>query len=444
VTRTVTGNPSSAPAPEPQFLTQIETADIPAVYRRFANVIGERSWKRRVNQMKAEIEGNHFLTHYLRNENDIAFGLERCGDLIERYGQVPRHLEATRLVYPAISFAAQTLSMMDLATHVEAERLRKRVKGALNNPNGMRALRLELTVATHFARRGHRLEWPEMTGDGTFDLLVPNLGGRGVEVECKSISDDKGRNIHRREALAFHHLLASELGATRKNLSAGLAVVLTVPSRLPSRHEECKALAKRVRQQIIIGQSARLDDGSDVRIAEFDLAQLGNVANDRRPEVMREIVASITGTQNREAMIIGTEKGGALAFVVESAENDDLLDATFRTLSDAARRQLTGKRPGMLIAGFDGLDGEQLLSIARQDNNALLHPTALRIRVSRFLSSQNRDHVVGVSFLSRSALRPVAEGIVDSGGMTYYFPRRESPFWDDEFSGLFAPHSQSE
>jgi len=96
------------------------------------------------------------------------------------------------------------------------------------------------------------------------------------------------------------------------------------------------------------------------------------------------------------------------------------------------------------MAGFDGLDSEQLLSIARQDNDPQFPPTGLKIKVSRFLSSHNRDHVVGVSFLSRSVLRLVADGIVDSGGTAYYFPRRESPFWHDDFSGQFAPRSQSE
>ena len=427
--------------PVPSLLTQMGTADIPAVYRRFADVVGARHWKHRVMQMRAAIRGNHALVHYLYNENDIAFGLQRCHDLIERYGQLPSDLEATRTLYPAISFAAQALSMMELAPRVGAERLRKRVEGALKNPNDMRALRLEFSTATHFARRGYRLEWPEMTGGGRFDLLVPDTGRRGLEIECKSVSNDKGRNIHRREALDFNHLLAGELGAIRKNLSVGLAIVLTVHNSLPTRHDERKALATRVRQQITIGRSARFDDGSDIRISEFDLARHGSVANDNRPEVVRVIVDDVTGTKNREAMLIGTEKGGALAFVVQSSVNDDLLDATFRTLGDAARRQLTGTRPGVLIAGFDGLDGEQLLSIAEQDNDPQQEPTALAIRVSRFLSSDNRDNIVGVGFLSRGALRPVTDSIMDSGGTAYYFPKRESPFWHDDFSGLFTRRS---
>jgi len=417
--------------------TEIGTADIPDVYRRFATLVGARHWKHRVAQIKAEIRSNRFLADYLLAENEIAFALERSGDFIERYGQLLGGVAATHPLYAAIGFAAQVLSMMDLASRVEAERLKKRVVGALKNPNHMRGLRLELTVATHFARRGYRLEWPEMIGNGTFDLLVPDIGRDGLEVECKSVSSDKGRSIHRREALAFHHLLEGGLRSIRKNLGVGLAIVLTVPHGLPTRYDKRQALAKRVVQQIAIGHSARFDDGSDIRITEFNLARLGDIRNEGRPEVARETIDSVTATRNRECMVTGTARG-ALVFVLQSMVEDDLLDETFRTLGDAARRQLTGKRAGLLIAGFDGIDGDQLVSVAGQDNDPQQPPTALAIEVSKFLSSDNRDHVVGVGFLSRGALQPVADGIVESGGTAYNFPKRDSSFWQDDFSGLFS------
>lgn len=135
------------------LLTELDTADIADVYNRYAEVVGERHWRHRVAQMKAAIKGNRFLSDYLHTENSIAFGLARCGDLIARYGSLPDNTEATRALYPAIGFAAQVLSMMDLATRVEAERLQKRVEGALKDPDNMRGYRLELGIATHFARR---------------------------------------------------------------------------------------------------------------------------------------------------------------------------------------------------------------------------------------------------------------------------------------------------
>lgn len=418
--------------------TELTTAEIPEIYRRFARVVGDKHWKRRVSVIKTEAKGSRFLVDYLHVENSIAFALDRCRDLAVRYGDLPRVEAENRELYPAIGFAAQVLSVMDISSPQEAERFRRRVQGALSNPDDMRGLRLELMAATHFVRRGHKIIWPEMNGLGTFDLLVESIGIAGLEIECKSISNDKGRKVHRREALDFYHLLWPHLAPVRKGLKAGLSVVLTVPGRLPTQYKDRVTLAQHVSQQILIGRSGKLDDGSDIRLSEFDVTNLGNLANDRRPEVVRAVVENVTATQNREAMVIGTHAGGALAFAVQSAARDSPLDVVFDTLSDAARKQVTGTRPAMLLAGFHGLSGEQLLAITDHDNDPAQQQTALHLGVGKFLSSPDRDHVVGVGFLSRSALFPERDGLVDSGGAAYIFPRRESTRWHDDFSGLFS------
>ncbi|WP_139235522.1 hypothetical protein [Paenacidovorax caeni] len=92
----------------------------------------------------------------------------------------------------------------------------------------------------------------------------------------------------------------------------------------------------------------------------------------------------------------------------------------------------------MFLAGLDGLEAESLMDLAQQDGAGDQPPIALRIRVSEFLANQGRDHVVGVGFISKGGLRPVAGGVTDSGGSAYVFPKRESPFWHADFSGLFA------
>lgn len=413
---------------------------MPDVYRRFALVVGESHWRQRVRAVRATIKSNRFLSDLLHTENSIAFSLARTGDLIARYGRLPDEEVETRALFPAISFAGQVLSLMDLATPVEAERLRRRVQDTLKNPDSMRGYRLELGVATHFARRGYKVEWPEILDKGTFDLLVTDLTGASLEIECKSVSADKGRRVHRHEALTFHNLLWPELAAIRKNLRSGLAVVLTVPGRLPSRHGDRLALARRVRQQINLGQSARFEDGSDIRISEFDVKCLGDLSKDRAPVSVRPVIDKVTATQNREGLVLGTAAGGALVFVVQSAENDDLLDTTFETLSQAAKRQLTGMRPGILVAGFDSLEAEQLLSIAQQDRDPQKVPTALALKVSKFLSAQHRDHLVGVAFLSRGAIFPEIDGSSDSG-VAYYFTNSKSSRWNESFSGLFSARS---
>jgi len=54
------------------------------------------------------------------------------------------------------------------------------------------ALQFELSVATHFTRRGLHVQWPEMTGVGTFDLLVDGLDTQPLEVECSRFRTTKG------------------------------------------------------------------------------------------------------------------------------------------------------------------------------------------------------------------------------------------------------------
>ena len=418
--------------------TELTTAEIPEIYRRFAHIVGDQHWKRRVSVVKAEAKGSHSLADYLHAENSIAFALDRCRDLVVRYGNLPRAQAENRKLWPGIGFAAQVLSMMDIAPRQEAERLRRRVHGALNNPDDMRGLQLELMAATHFARRGHNIAWPEMNGIGTFDLLVESIGSSGLEVECKSISDDKGRKVHRREALAFYDLLLPHLTPLRKSLTAGLSVVLTVPGRLPTQYKDRAALAKHVSRQILIGRSATLDNGIDVRLAEFDVNSVGHLANDRHPAVVRTAIDNVTATRNREGMAIGTSAGGALIFALQSAASDSLMDAVFDTLSTAARNQVTCTRPAMLLAGFCGLNGEQLLRIAEQDNDPVQRPTGLSLGASKFLFSPDRDHVVGVGFLSSSALLPEQNGLIDSGGTVFFFPKRASKQWHDDFNGLFS------
>lgn len=354
--------------------TELDTAEIPELYLRFANVIDDKHWKNRVSLLKSAIRGNRFLKDYLHAENTIAFALDWCRDIVAKNGDIAQAEADSQELYPAIGFAAQVLSVMDISSPVEAERIRRRVHGALINPDDMRALRLELIAATHFVRRGHKIVWPEMCGLGTFDLLVESLGSAGLEIECKSISDDKGRKVHRREVLEFYNLLWPHLAQTRKTLSLGLSVVLTVPGRLPTQHKYRVALAKNISRQILIGQSAKLYDGSDIRVSEFDAADLSNLVSNKRPRMVRDAIDNLTKTQNREAMIIGTEAGGALMLTVQSAAPDTLLDSVFDILSTTAKKQVTGTRPAILFVGFHGLHGEQLLSIAHQDNDSTQQP----------------------------------------------------------------------
>lgn len=246
--------------------TEIFVEQIPDVYLRFAQAIGESHWKKRASALRQEIKGNRFLERYIRDENSVAFQLDHLRELKEKYGAIPPEALANDDIFPAISLAAQVLSIMEHSSTSQARQLERRVHGALKNTDDLRALQLELSAATHFIRRGYRVSWPELNGLGTFDLLVEDAGPSGLEIECKSFSTDKGRKIHRRDALEFHSILNSHLGSVKRGLKTGLSAVLTVPGRLPLRHIDRVALAKRVAAKILEGNSATVDDVYDIRL----------------------------------------------------------------------------------------------------------------------------------------------------------------------------------
>ncbi|SEI14728.1 hypothetical protein [Paraburkholderia hospita] len=427
----------------PTIETQVDLSGASRIFQEFCAVIEDKHWRKRTKQLIEHSKRNEFLRAHYAYEYAIAFQMEACNRLVEKYGTFPPGAIEAQGLMPAVAFMRQVLSLLDGLQPEKQRAFIGRIRGAFRNPDDMRALLMEFRVATHFTLRGNRVRWPELEAtdaklqDATFDLFVEDLGDDGVEVECKSASHDKGRSIHRATAFAFYERLTKELGDFARRLKTGLAVVVTVPDAIPGAPNEQADLAKRVHRQLIVGQSEAFDDGVQIGITEFEVSRLRDIELQTDSEDARAIVDELTATRNRSVLVIGRRNVGALLLVLQSSKDDELLSAVFDTAKKAARSQLSGTRPGLLLLGFEGLEAEQLASLAQQDGDSTQAPTAARIAVSQFLSGEGREHVVGVGFLSRSRLRPIGSGHFDSGGRTYYFENDTSSLWLPAFKGLF-------
>ncbi|MCZ4303288.1 hypothetical protein O4G98_00930 [Zoogloeaceae bacterium G21618-S1] len=424
------------------FRTSIHDYEIDQLFHRFRRVIGDSSWRQRLKKIEEEIRGNKFLRHYHLRENDIAYQFNHCSNLERQHGALPIGRMDLSPVYPALAFASHCLSTLDRMDATNRTRAIGRIRGAFRNPEDMRALQLEFTAGLHFAKLGHRLAWPELeTGGDTYDLLVEDLGPAGLEVECKAISEAKGRRISTREALEFWHLMQRDLMAATRGLHGGLSIVMTLLDKLPTSHAERKELSKLAARTILCGQSQAYPRAT-IHIHDFDVQLLKGIDWDNISQDTRELIESITGTRNRQAMITGLKGGGAVICVIQSSQDDSLFDAIQKTLKRAATKQMTGTRPGMILLEFGGMSPEGMVNIAEHDNTPGNTPTSLRRWVSEFLSNTtDRDHIVGIGFLSRGAMTKPSANVVTSTGSAYVFPRRGSAYWDDAFSGLFDPEA---
>lgn len=179
------------------------TAQAPAGCRRLATAIGPEHWRGAVARQEAAIRSNQFLRDYLHSEYAIAYQLEKLRLLVAAHVDVPWQACNDQSIFPALGFAAQVLGVLNRCTKKQARTFVRRVRTAFGSAENMHGLRLELQAATHFSRRGNHVSWHRANNAGTFDLFVDDLGPSGLEVECKSISDNKGRRIHRLDALNF-------------------------------------------------------------------------------------------------------------------------------------------------------------------------------------------------------------------------------------------------
>ncbi|QBY56054.1 hypothetical protein [Cupriavidus oxalaticus] len=424
--------------------TDIYAADTPRVYQDFAALVGEKSWRKPAEDLLSHTRRSPFLREHYRRTHAITFAMQQCSTLAHRHGVLLPHRVSEHGLERAVAFMAQVVSLHAGLSAPMRPRFLARVRNALRKSEEMRGLQLELSAATHFARQGRAVRWPELEPDApamagaTYDLLVEDLGSAGLEVECKAVSHDKGRVLVRESLTAFSEALRHVCGAVSHDLRGGLMVVVTVPDQLPASSQDQQALARDIHAAVLANQSQTRDDGVQVRIEAFDMAALRDVDLIHDGAAARAVAEALTGTRNRHVVVMGRRNRGALLIVVQSARADSLRDAIQATLR-TARRQLTGHRPGMVLLGFDGIEAEQLMQIARQDHTPGLPPTVLALAASAALGGPDREHLVCVGFLSNTHQRECDDqGRLAYTGAAYHFTNRHSPYWHVDFGLMFG------
>ncbi|WP_277590568.1 hypothetical protein [Pseudomonas chlororaphis] len=417
---------------------EMQVRDIPIIYEKFSALIGENVWKRRALEIKSAIKGNRYSEFYLTSENEVALAFNRLREVISKYGALPiSMLEPGD--YPILAFADSVLLMVESCDKEMGRRLVQRVRGSFKNPADLRALRLELFIAAHCAHKGYEVVWPEMTDIGTFDILVPGVGSNGLEIECKSISEDKGRKVHGWDAIDFLNCLGKKLNieSSVPVNGIGLAVTVTVPDRLPSTSRLKVELAQEVLKAVGNRGNLKLSDGTNIKIVEFDSSIFSGFNAQTDNQMVMTALEEMLGIRVSYGVVRRSAEGGVLAIVVNSAIEDAVIEYVLDVFSKSAKKQLSRTRPGLLVAGFDGLDNKQLASIAVHDYGNVESPTTMKTGALGFLRNENRDHVIGTAFVCRPESISVEPSVTRSTGSAYHFYNRESSMWHNDMNDFF-------
>lgn len=339
--------------------------------------------------------------------------------------------------YALASFAAGTVQLYENLSIGAKNRLRGQLVDGLQTDKGLLSLQHEISTLVHLVHVGFDVEAHDLESGGGFDFLA-RRGELEIEVECKLFSADIGRKIHRRHSAKLFKVLMPTIQKVFRDVNHGLLIRITLPDRLtgsPNQHQEISVAL----------QASLLTNGSDtsqqhkVSLYDFDIARSPFIAasfQEIKREKVIEFIASLTGYKNSTLMMIIAPSKGAVIVTLESAKSDAVLEGIRRQLRDAAVDQLTGERPGCLVAQLSDLTTEQLLKLASTDSSVRQGASGLQVMTSDLLQEPSRKHVHSVVYKAQTQATDFA-GAITERGPTYVFKNAWHPLAEDIRYSIF-------
>ena len=302
------------------------------------------------------------------------------------------------LILASLRFAATAAAVSDRISEQGRVELKGRLRDSLKANVGFAPLYLELTVAQQLMDVGFEVDFMDMEGRAQYDLRFRDGASIG-EVECKAISADAGRKIHRKDFYRLMDVLAPALADRASDREHGVLLV-TLDDRLSPKAVDTQKLADEIGS--LLSNSARKNRQFDgFRLA---LNAYSDVIGDFPPVSQRAAYDACRATFGDGIHVAGMlEADGGVLVVVRSEKEDDPSKPLLKALRQAAS-QLTGQHPSFIAVQEHGLRSDGLRSAKVRRRAAILSNALFRkyeathvnaVSISRFPTSEIEEGEVG-------------------------------------------------
>ncbi len=356
--------------------------------------VGWKQWRRRVEWIAEQVRTNPVMPNFLTER----FGLELAFTEVMRHRRIsgrcpwpPATSDQQRLYSFCAVFSRSHLRL----TSKGKARLAGMLRDALQSDYGLAPLAFEMLVVAHLIAKEFDVEFSDAEKGCGFDFLGQKDGVE-LEVECKLISGDIGRQIHKKRMYQLGSVLLSTLEMIKSRKTGLYIVHLAIPAALGATTELHQQLAQLALSAIEVpGETIRTDSYQAIASrAEIPKNFLPTLASgELTQEQIKEIAELHFGLVDRN-VLMGFDRHGNGAFIsIKSAKSDKVLDGIRRQLRDAAKRQFSGSRPGILWCQLLDVTEEELLDLATSDGT----PTGLQIMANRVLRGRPVIHTLAFS-----------------------------------------------
>ncbi|MEQ9947313.1 hypothetical protein [Pectobacterium aroidearum] len=388
--------------------TELRDDEFSEIYAEFTALLPEKPWIKRVSNLQHQINEMPIIQPLLWKQNILAYGLAA----FDSHGKSSDH-EVWDAIKQAMIFASQIIKICRESSPENARNLCRRVSHALNKPDGARGLRFELMVATHLSRKGCGITWmKEHSGEETFDILATISGVASVEIECKSLSVDKGESLTEEEFYDLINCLMPLIEPKLPELERYLyGISFTLNEKIPVEASERAQLVSKLVEAVGVGDKVL----EGVCTISLQLGCLQSIEHELTRDELEVLTNELLGYGVGYRLVKNLGDQGYLAIDVKSLVPSKFDSALSKVAKHAVRKQMTGKRPGCLVMRVERHSRSTLEAFAEDEMNLLAR------RATKLLCTPEYAHLAAVVFVSAPSLERISESSESEQSRTYVF-----------------------
>lgn len=320
----------------------------------FVSLIGNDLWRKRLSQLLRDLDQSFALAHIVLHYHWLELALDEQLAISES-----RSTEREEVLAPeslSALYFAQTI--VDVHTRLSASgqtALRGRLRASLKAESGFASLYLEIDLARRLMEAGFEVEFTDLEGLARYDLRFCK-GAVAGEVECKSISTDAGRQIHRKDFYRFIDALGPEI--VNRAQASNEILLVTLQERLPAEFERQKIL-RNVAKDMLRTPSIPIMEGEFFSIERRPFEELvdGTPVHDAKDLYRR--CRTAFGENCHVSGAMGAQNN---CLIVMRSEREDDHSKPIHDALKEADGQFSAERPSFIVVQFDDIEPRDLLS----------------------------------------------------------------------------------
>lgn len=342
-----------------------------AALLEFIAIAQPLGWLKRLNQLLRDYRRSPYAGKVVSDFHWVEIELAGQQSIFQEQGALrPEilNLDTVAALTFVGSFVEVHRGLSDSGKRVLEGRLRDSLK------SDFAGLFLELDTATTLILAGYTVNFPDLEGSARYDISF-SLGGSEMTLECKSISVDAGRKIHRHD---FYRFVSSIEGLTPESLPEGRRlVVVTVDDRLPSSDAKQQKIRDAVHDVLRNSQNDSAVEGDFFKVDSEQWDDRFEAALARAAGNMHAAARALFGGTCHTAGVM-TEQSACI-LVARSKREDDTSKPALNAIK-AASKQLPKDRPGFIALQYEDITARDLSSPSLRRRASLLDNTLFHMR----------------------------------------------------------------